>query len=49
MKKDLLKGLTEEQIAKLNECDSEEEILKLVGNLTSNTETVVTSGANNRI
>ena len=29
MREELLKGLTEEQIAKLNECDSAEEILSL--------------------
>ena len=29
MRKDLLNGLTEEQIAKLNECKNQEEILKL--------------------
>ena len=29
MRKELLKGLSEEQIAKLNECDSAEEILSL--------------------
>ena len=29
MKKELLKGLTEEQIAKVKECKSQEELLKL--------------------
>ena len=29
MKKELLKGLTEEQIAKIRECKSQEELLKL--------------------